>query len=147
MSDCCAKTSLKALQACPQCHTDCKNVSVRTLYHQVRFPENQQLVADSYYFCSSRDCSTAYFSSTGFSIPKAHLVTQQALQDDTLCYCFDISSAAYLAALQSHSADSIKNFVIQRTKLAECACEIRNPSGLCCLAKFKQLEKEYAAGD
>ncbi len=31
---------------------------------------------------------------------------------------------------------------MQRTKAGECACEIRNPSGQCCLANFKRLENE-----
>ena len=142
MSDCCSKPSKKPSQACPHCGIECKPVTMRTVYQQTRFPENQQLVTDSYYFCPSRHCSSAYFSSTGNSIAKSLLITQQAIQNDMLCYCFDISSACYRSALQTHTADAIKNFVIQRTKLAECACEIRNPSGQCCLAKFKQLEKE-----
>jgi hypothetical protein len=146
MSDCCSKTNSKTSLACPQCSTDCKQVTLRTLYHQVRFPENQQLASESYYFCPLSTCSIAYFSSTGQHIAKSHLITQQAMQDDTLCYCFDITSACYQSALQSDNADSIKDFVIQRTKLAECACEIRNPSGLCCLARFKQLEKNHIPG-
>lgn len=145
MSDCCSNPNSKILFTCPECHTDCKNVSMRTLYHQIRFPENQELAIGSYYYCPAKNCSTAYFSRAGISIPKSLLVTQQALQKDMLCYCFDITSAIYLVALESHGSDSIKNFVIQRTKLAECACEIKNPAGLCCLAKFKQLEKESAA--
>ena len=32
---------------------------------------------------------------------------------------------------------------MQRTKAGECACEIRNPSGQCCLANFKHLEYEW----
>ena len=144
MSNCCSKPGQKTSQACPQCNIDCKPVTMRTLYQQVRFPENQQIVADHYFFCPSRDCLTAYFSGTGNSIAKSLLITQQAIQSDTLCYCFDISSACYRSALQTHTAEPIKNFVIQRTKSAECACEIRNPSGQCCLAKFKQLEKENA---
>ena len=144
MSDCCSKPKQKTSLACPQCGSDCKPVTMRTLYQQVRFPENQQIAIDEYYFCPSRHCSTAYFSNTENSFSKSLLITQQAIQNDALCFCFDINSASYLSALQTHNADSIKNFVIERTKSAECACEIRNPSGLCCLVKFKQLEKEYA---
>ena len=145
MSDCCSKPTQKTSLACPQCKSDCKPVTMRTLYHQVRFPENQQIATGDYYYCSSIHCATAYFSNTGNSLSKSLLITQQALKNDMLCYCFDINSASYLSALQTHNADAIKNFVIARTKSAECACEIRNPSGQCCLAKFKQLEKEYAA--
>jgi len=142
MSDCCSKQNAKDTFACPECDTDCAPVKLRTLYHQIRYPENQEVIPDNYYFCPDKDCATAYFSSNGINLGKSLLLTQQSVQNNMLCYCFDISSASYLAALHKHEADQIKNFVIQRTKSAECACEIRNPSGKCCLANFKQLENE-----
>lgn len=143
MSDCCSKHNAKDRSVCPECNADCAPVKLRTLYHQIRFPENQKLTPDDYYFCSDKDCSTAYFSSDGICISKSLLVNRQTVQNDTLCYCFDISSACYLAALRSHTAGQIKDFVVQRTQSSECACEIRNPSGKCCLAKFNHLENEY----
>jgi Zinc binding domain len=148
MSDCCSGSHLKpATQACPQCDIACKNVEMRTLYHQVRFPENQQIIADTYYFCPAKNCATAYFSVAGNSAPKQHLRTHQDIQSDKLCYCFDIDAADYLTALNTNHAEPIKNFVMQRTKSGECACELRNPSGQCCLAKFKHLEKHSLTMD
>ena len=143
MSNCCADSSSKATtQACPECGTVGKSVEMRTLYHQLRFPENQRIASGGYYFCPSRHCSIGYFSSAGNSIPKSHLRTYQDIRKDKLCYCFDIDTEFYLSALRVNRADSIKGFVIQRTKTGECACESRNPSGQCCLAEFKRLEKE-----
>jgi Zinc binding domain len=143
MADCCASDSPKtAIQLCPGCGTTSKSVGIRTLYHQVKFPENQGIISDSYYFCPSKECATAYFSVAGNSVPKRQLTSYQDIQKDKLCYCFDIDTADYLTAINTHQAESIKNFVIQRTKSGECACELRNPSGQCCLAKFKQLEND-----
>jgi Zinc binding domain len=140
MSDCCASNNPKsATLVCPRCATVCKPVGMRTLYHQVRFPENQQLVSRSYYFCPSKGCPTAYFSTLGNNIPKQQLTTYQDIQNDKLCYCFDIDTTDYLTAF-NNNAETIKNFVIERTKSDECACEIRNPSGQCCLSKFKALQ-------
>jgi hypothetical protein len=142
MLNCCSSSSSKiTAQACPQCGATCKSVEMRTLYHQVRFPENQEITTDTYYFCSSTDCSIGYFSIAGACVPKLHLRTYQEIQKDKLCYCFDIDADLYLLALRTNNADSIKDFVIQRTKSGECACELRNPSGQCCLAKFKHFEK------
>ena len=144
MPDCCSGTPSKSItQACPQCSAACKSVKMRTLYHQVRFPENQDIPSDTYYFCPSKNCSIAYFSLAGNSVPKLHLTTYQEIQKDKLCYCFDIDSAPYLLALRADKADPIKDFVIKRTKSGECACVLRNPSGQCCLAKFKHYEIEY----
>ncbi len=145
MSGCCPSSPSKATnQACHQCGADCKSVEINTLYHQVRFPENQGIPSDTYYFCPAKDCPTAYFSNSGTSIPKQHLTTYQDIQDDKLCYCFDIDTADYLAALSTNQAEAIKNFVIQRTKSGDCACGLRNPSGQCCLAKFKQLQNAFS---
>jgi Zinc binding domain len=144
MSHCCSGSHSKpATQACPQCDTACKSVEMPTLYHQVRFPENQNIISDTYYFCPAKDCSTGYFSIAGHSVPKPQLRTHQNIQKNTICYCFDIDAKDYLTALSTKNAETIKNFVIKRTKSGECACKLRNPSGLCCLAEFKYLEKEY----
>lgn len=143
MSDCCGPNILaKTKQICPECGSTCKSVGMPTLYHQVRFPENQSLITDSYYFCSAKICSVGYFSSAGNAISKQHLRIYQAIQNDALCYCFDIDAIQYLSALKAHRAEPIKDFVMQPTKAGECACEIRNPSGQCCLANFKGLENE-----
>jgi len=113
-----------------------------TLYHQARFPENQSLITDSYYFCPAKICSVGYFSSAGNAISKLHLRSYQAIQNDALRYYFDIDVNQYLSALKAHCAEPIKDFVMQRTKAGECACEIKNPSGQCCLTNFNRLENE-----
>ncbi|MDP2903400.1 MAG: hypothetical protein Q8N96_09885 [Methylovulum sp.] len=142
MSSCCSNHATKIITGmCPQCGESCKSVEHKTLYHQVKFPENQAVFQETYYFCPAKDCSVGYFSSTGHIIAKQSLRTYQEIEDDKLCYCFDINTEQYLSALTANNAEPIKNFVIQKTKSGDCACEIKNPSGQCCLANFKMLEK------
>ena len=143
MSDCCGpNTVAKTQQICPECGYICKSVGMPTLYHQVRFPENQSLITGSYYFCPAKICAVGYFTGADNMIPKAHLRSYQAIQNDMLCYCFDIAANQYLSALKAQRGGPIKDFVRQRTQAGECACKIRNPSGQCCLADFKNLEKD-----
>ncbi|QFY43935.1 hypothetical protein F6R98_15925 [Candidatus Methylospira mobilis] len=123
------------------CGISCKDVENKTLCHQVRFPENYELSSEKYYFCPSKECTVGYFSSTGHIIPKQRLRTYQEINDDKLCYCFDINADQYLSALHANNSDAVKSFVIQKTKSGDCACDIKNPSGQCCLAKFKILER------
>lgn len=145
MSECCSNTPSKITeQDCPQCGISCKSVSIKTLYHQVKFPNNQSINSGGYYYCPVKACAAGYFSTDGRMIPKQQLKSAQNIQDDMLCYCFDISEAQYRLALQANNAESIKHFVIEQTRSGTCACEIRNPSGQCCLAKFKQIEREFA---
>lgn len=114
MFDCCCPNTIpNTKQICPECGFTCKSVGMVTLYHQVRFPENQELISDSYFFCPTKTCPLAYFSSHGNTVPKQHLRAYQAMQSDMLCYCFDINADQYLSALKGKSGDSVKNFVVQ----------------------------------
>lgn len=147
MHDCCKNITTQLASLCPECNSEGMSVKIRTLFHQIRFPDNQEISQDNYFYCPSSICQTTYYSETGKSISQSRLVNQQALKDKTLCYCFAIKCSQYKLALQTNTADTIKNFVIQHTKLANCACEVRNPSGQCCLIHFKQIEKEHATDD
>ncbi len=144
MSNCCsANPSTITTQPCAQCGAICRSVEMRTVYLQLRFPENQAVTPDHYFFCPAKTCSIGYFSTAGNIIPSLHLKSHHDIQQDRLCYCFDIDATDYVDALRANRAEAIKDFVIQRTKSGECACEITNPSGLCCLAKFKLLNQQY----
>ncbi len=72
---CCSPDSSNhtTVEPCPECALLCKSVAMRTLYHQVRFPDNQIMTSDNYYFCRNKSCSVAYFTLTGLIIPKQHL--------------------------------------------------------------------------
>jgi len=111
------------------------------MLHQIQFPDNQNITENDYAFCSNRDCTTGYFSASD-SIPKTRLRAFQSDQQMKLCYCFDISESMYRTALADGTAEAIKAFVVQQTKDSLCACEARNPSGRCCLAGFRAMEKE-----
>ncbi len=76
---------------------------------------------------------------------KQYLRARLEIENNQLCYCFDINAAQYSAALLANEAEAIKNFVNQQTQTGACACETRNPSGRCCLADFKQLESTFHA--
>jgi hypothetical protein len=113
---------------------------MKTIFHQVRFPNVLDIETDSYYYCSDKTCSVGYFSQQGKIIAKNQLRAFTDLKNDKLCYCFDINLEQYVNSLKDGTAVTIKNFVIQKTKAGDCAYETRNPSGQCCLASFKQLE-------
>ena len=112
------------------------------MLHQVQFPDNQSIPEGDYAFCANRDCAGGYFSISDM-IPKASLRVFRYDQEAMLCYCFDISEPTYRAALGDGTAETMKAFVVQQTKEGVCACESRNPSGRCCLASFKQMEKAH----
>jgi len=116
---------------------------MKTVFHQVKFPDILEIAVDRYYYCGDKACSVGYFSSKGKIITKNQLRAFSDSKTHKLCYCFDITIEQYVNSLKTGTANTLKNFVIQRTKSSDCACEIRNPSGQCCLINFKQLEKTF----
>ena len=64
-----------------------------------------------------------------------------AKPEKLLCYCFNISEAAYREALAQGEAQILKDFVIWQTKHGHCRCEALNPNKQCCLKDFKKLER------
>jgi hypothetical protein len=98
---------------------------------------------EKYYYCKNIECDVGYFTLTGNTIRKADLRAYKQISQSWLCYCFGISAASYKAKLTEGKAKPIKTFVVLQTKEHTCACAIRNPSGQCCLADFKRLEKQH----
>ncbi len=139
---CCNTTTKKTRMSCPACGQNCFPVSRQTILHQVQSPDNQRITDGDYAYCANRECNVGYFSAFD-SIPKTSLRAFQSGQSAMLCHCFDISESVYRAALDDGTAKAIKAFVVQQTKEGLCACESRNPSGRCCLASFKQMEKAH----
>lgn len=142
MSSCCSSNSPSYVQACPQCRISSKDISMKTIFHHVKFPDILDVKTSSYYYCADKTCSVGYFSDKGNVIYKHQLRAFSKPENNKLCYCFDINTEQYINALKDETAIEIKKFVIQKTKSGDCACEIRNPSGQCCLANFKHLEKD-----
>jgi len=142
MSCCCSEGSSDSVVICPQCGISSKNISMKTIFHQVKFPDVLDIETDNYYYCADQSCSVGYFTQQEKIIAKQQLKVFIG-QNSRLCYCFDISTEHYVNSLKAGTAEKIKNFVIQKTKLGDCACEIRNPSGQCCLANFKPLDKAF----
>jgi len=139
---CCNASTKKVRTNCPKCGQNCFPVSRQTMLHQIQFPDNQSFAKGDYTFCSNRGCSVGYFSPFHV-IPKNSLRAFQSNHPAMLCHCFDIDESVYLSALDDGRAEFIKAFVVQQTKDKLCSCESRNPSGRCCLANFRQMEKAH----
>jgi hypothetical protein len=86
------------------------------------------------------ECDTVYFGEDGSLYRRDDLrqdVGQKSTdRDRTLCYCFDVTESTVLEELERTGKSQSKAFVMEQVKQKQCACEIRNPSGKCCLKDF-----------
>lgn len=109
-------------------------VDKKTILQHIKSPWNKALNEDKYYFCDDAECDVVYFGLNGSLIYKSELRTvigkKEQDEEALVCYCFGVSKS-----LAAENPD-IKNYVTQQTKERMCACDIRNPSGKCCLKDF-----------
>lgn len=144
MSDCCSnqenesksceKNSLPRKYNCPVNEQLYVEVERKTVLQHIKSPWEKSLHEDKYYFCDDPNCDVVYFGLNGSLINKSELRTvvgkKESDENALVCYCFGVSK--YLAA----KFPDIKTFVTQQTKEHNCACDVRNPSGRCCLKDF-----------
>lgn len=64
------------------------------------------------------------------------------MNEQLLCYCFNISKGAYIKALNTGKGNVLKDFVVFQTKHNYCNCKNLNPAKQCCLNFFNTLEKQ-----
>ena len=142
MSDCCTKTPTPSSRkrTCSECGRDAVHAKWITLKHQLKYPNNMHVdEANDYFFCANPGCETVYFDSNGQSIFQDDLrvTVGQKSQDPQrlVCYCFGITRAD-IEAETVQGKTLAKEFVEHQTKTKQCACQLRNPSGKCCLSDF-----------
>lgn len=145
MSDCCSNKksgcdsqsdsrSFPRKFTCPKNSKDYIAVTKKTIIHHLNKPWEKELIEEQYYFCDDPECEVVYFGLKGSVIKKSELRTKVGIKekDDSalICYCFGVSKSA------AKENAEIKTYIKQNTKKSLCACDIRNPSGRCCLKDF-----------
>ena len=138
MTECCNNSSCNGYPkkaVCPVNGQLYSRVERKTLLHHLSKPWQLDIPEQGYYFCDSKDCDVVYFGEDSSTFTQAELRTQVGQKSDhpqrTLCYCFDVTQQD---ALTHNEAPNL--FVIEQTRSGSCDCEIRNPSGRCCLKDF-----------
>ena len=131
------KTSTLRKALCPINGLGYSRVKAKTILHQVKKPWQLNLLNQSYFFCDDPNCDVVYFGEDQSTLVRNDLrisVGQKSQnQRKTICYCFDVQ----LSDLNSDKTqEKAKAFVVEQTKKSTCDCELRNPSGKCCLKNF-----------
>jgi len=153
--DCCSNGAVKAdeslLTACRICGEPGRIVAKQTVVHQV-ISEKLSSVGDAEYrFCGTAECDVVYYSVDGnvFTTDDVReLVTTKTQGDNRpLCYCFGFTEGNVRQEIVLKGETTIPAQVTQFIKEKLCACEIRNPSGSCCLGEInrtvRRIDKLY----
>jgi len=155
MSNCCSVNSKQpvapAVLACPENGARSKQVDLLTVRSLVRrlplgMPQTQ------YYFCEARDCDVVYFASN----PQAPVFRRSDLsvriggkeESDPIavCYCFGFTRKDIEKEIAETGRSTVADRIKAEVNATNCACEVKNPSGKCCLGDVTRVVRDCLVG-
>ena len=151
MSECCSvkagESFTPPVMTCPECGSRSKKVETLTVKSLVRhLPFN--IPPAQYYFCESPDCDLVYFPSHG-AAPRFHrgdLLVRVGVKEKVdpipICYCFGVSRKDLWEEVERTGKSTLAENIRAEVKAGNCACELKNPSGKCCLGNVTRIVQE-----
>ena len=140
---------LRAVNTCPECGKTGKPVQAQTI--KALLSVSLRRVQDvNYLFCRTQTCSIVYFSTDGKQTFTREQIRERVYQkepeaeDVFVCYCFRYT-IGNIRAVPPEDRTAIVDDINTGINAGECACDLRNPQGSCCLGNvrgmIKRLEK------
>jgi hypothetical protein len=101
-----------------------------------------------YYFCEAQDCDVVYFGLE----PQAPIfrrgdllvrVGVKATADPIpVCYCFGFTRKDIEDEIAETGGSTVADLISREVKAGNCACEVKNPSGKCCLGSVTRVTQD-----
>lgn len=139
-SDCCtAPAEPKSPGVCPQNGRPGQAVEWHTVAALTLgpVPEHQK-----FWLCQNRDCEVVYFGDAGARLRVSELRFLPASKSESpealVCYCFLHPRKEIESELRDAGTSTLVDRIAAKVKARECACEVRNPSGRCCLREVRE---------
>ena len=135
---------------CSSCNSKGRPVSRKTILLMLKPDLLERAMYRSYSFCSERDCSIVYFEDNGrqqFTVDDLRIRVGVKAKDDPipLCYCFGFNENHIRDEIERTGNTSIPDKVSGLIRRGLCACESRNPAGVCCLGELNKAVKRLRA--
>jgi hypothetical protein len=150
MSDCCSvkdKLAAPAVAACPVSGSRSKQVDLLTVKILIRqLPLG--MPSTEYYFCEAADCDVVYFPLDRRApiFRRADLLVRVGAKETAdpipVCYCFGFTRKDIQDEIAETGRSTIAEQISAEVKAGTCACEVKNPSGRCCLGDITRAAKE-----
>jgi hypothetical protein len=135
----------RIVNACPECGKVGKPVQGQTVKALLSV-SLRQLQDVEYLFCRTQTCPIVYFSADGEQIFTVEQVRERVYQKEPeaenvfVCYCFR-HTVGELHAASPKNRIAIVDDIKAGINAGQCACDLRNPQGSCCLGNVRNLIK------
>lgn len=153
MSSCCSgdgcevpKASAKGEDACPRCGQVGRPVGDETILAILRPGQADTLLPAARRFCKTPSCVVLYYGGDGRLVEKGAAKVRVGIKetDDPapLCYCFGFGRADVRRQVEERGDSDIPAVIAAKVEAGLCSCEVKNPSGQCCLGEVRRAVKE-----
>lgn len=133
----------RAANTCPECGKTAKPVQGQTV--KVLLSTSLRDVRDvEYFFCRTQTCPVVYFSSDEAQTFTADQIRERVYQKEPdadnvfVCYCFR-HTVGDVRAASPETRLAIVDDINTGINVGQCACDLRNPQGSCCLGNVRGL--------
>ena len=137
-----------AATRCLDCGAEGRPVERQTMLHHVKHEHLARVNGEAYRFCPGPNCAVVYFGESGtrFTIDQVReLVSAKTTGDRRpICYCFGFTEGDVREDIAQNGTSMIPKQISQLIKAGMCACEVRNPAGVCCLGEVNLTVKRLS---
>lgn len=139
-----------ALAICAACDRKAKKVRRVTVEDLIKDQHRDEVREAQYYYCETPSCEVVYFSNeTEQYFAKRDVRVRVGVKENEdpipICYCFDFTQQMVRDELLATGATNIPEVIARETNAGRCDCEVKNPSGRCCLGEVNKSVKRVQA--
>jgi hypothetical protein len=119
--------------SCPGCGITGTEISRRTVVAvtSAALPPHQVLR-----LCRTSGCSLIYYGEAGAQIPAAALSRLPLFKGgEVVCFCF----WREVGEVTNGGRERVVEEISDRVRAGDCACDLRYPTGKCCLGEIRRL--------
>ncbi len=143
--DCCS-VQPKGKQECPKCGKKAKGVLGKTLEYLLKNDAKSKLdCLDGFYYCKTPTCEAIYFRDEEILTQKDLNVVvglKEGVKPANMCYCFGWTKERIKEEIKENGKSTALDDIKHHMNTEGCSCEIKNPSGNCCMADVGKVVKE-----
>ncbi len=137
--------SPRPISTCPECRQAGKPVQLQTVKALLGV-SLRAIEPGDYLFCRTPTCPVVYFSANDTRAFTRAQVRERVYQKEPdqdevfVCYCFR-HTVGEIRSLSPQERGELIQDIHAGIQAGQCACELRNPQGSCCLGNVRELIK------
>jgi hypothetical protein len=146
--ECCGPKAECRLEtiACPRCGAVGHEVGRETVAAMAVLEVPAAVLAHpAFRFCATPACEVVYYAD-GATVKRTTVRVPVHVKDPgldvPLCYCFGHTRRSIAREIATTGTSSVSAAITREVKAGHCACELKNPSGRCCLGDVRAYEKQ-----